>query len=214
MSNGYAKRREETLKQLGTLGSEWTACSVNTFGLIYNKTRTKKIYVPNYLVPAGYSHEQTGYSYEKNFQCELCSHDMIYSYYIKHDERKIYIIVGSTCVTHFDIKAFVNKEFKSWREKNIPTEWKDIFLPGIQEARRFFVEKGYTLPDNMNDDREFNTIIRNSYSVPQKVTTIEKYSWLLDALDESEVLTNDKDIAKVWNEFCPKKELKMKIMAA
>ena len=110
--NAYQKRAKATLDKLETKQTDWTACKIAGFELKKNPKTGKHNWIPTYLMPDGYIHVKTDYPFghdhangEKS-QCELCSHDIWYFYAIKNDKEKWYMITGSTCVTHFDIKQF------------------------------------------------------------------------------------------------------------
>ena len=201
--NAYQKRAKETLNKIGTVQHEWTACAITDFKLKMNKTKSQYVWVPSYLVPNGYSHAKTEYPYGDESQCELCSHDMVYPYFIKHDTRKFYLVVGSTCVTHFDIKAFVKAEFRSWRKDNMDREWKDMFVPGMKIIRKLFEEHKLYLPLTIQMQSEYAKWLNSKNTPARKASAIADYAWMLDIIDEVDDTSTRKDVIDACNKYAP-----------
>mgnify|MGYP006919532279 FL=1 len=209
---GYAKRAAETLKKLNTVETDWTGCPIQSFYRKLNFTETAYVWMPDFLVPGGYAHAKTDYSFNDNSECELCSHDIFHFYCLKNDNERKYMIVGSTCITHFDVKEWVKTEFNSWAEANLPQEWKNVFLPGLKIIRELFAKNSIWLPMELSIQSEYVRYINSKKKVKQMAKAFEEYGWLLDIIDEVDKNSTRDEIVEAYWKHAPQNSKLYKAM--
>ena len=209
---GYRKRAMETFNKLKTPAADWTACPIQTFERKLNFTETKYVWMPSFLVPDGYAHAKTEYSFNDNGECELCSHDIFHFYCLKNDNERKYMIVGSTCITHFDVKEWVKAEFNSWAEKNIPEEWKQVFLPGMKMVRDILNKHEIWMPLEISVQGNYVRYINSKKKPKQMAKAFEDYGWMLNILDEVDENSTRDEIVEMYWKHAPQKSKLYKVM--
>ena len=100
----YSKAIIENMRYMGTDISEWAALEIKGFEEVA-AGHGKTAMLPDYDFPRDYDHAKSLYQNENgggdNLVCELCGHTIKNVYWIKNDSKKLLLIVGSECVTHF-----------------------------------------------------------------------------------------------------------------
>ncbi len=147
---GYKKRQLETFTSLGTSPDEWQICE-----LVGIETDDKGREIPIFRAYPGYSLRRPFYDtlskeeldaliqdHEINSEsgegwmnsCQLCGHNIMYPWKIKHDKKLFLMDIGSECITNFmnastatvskEFKLKVlKKEFKSWKRSAVNECW-------------------------------------------------------------------------------------------
>lgn len=98
----YQQRINANMQYMGSDTSEWSAVEVTGFKLVENE-KGEMIEMPTFSFPAGYKKAPTLFpSSNEPMNCELCGKMNIKTaYHIKNDSKKLIMLVGSECVTHF-----------------------------------------------------------------------------------------------------------------
>lgn len=94
----YEAAIKRTFEMTGTTASEWTAVPVTSMTEVDDGKGG--VTLPVFDFPQGYTPVVTPFSHQDNC-CHLCGHDIKNAYHIQHDARKLTMVVGSDCVTHF-----------------------------------------------------------------------------------------------------------------
>ena len=122
------------------------------------------------------------------------------------------MIVGSTCITHFDVKEWVKTEFNSWAEANLPQEWKNVFLPGLKIIRELFAKNSIWLPMELSIQSEYVRYINSKKKVKQMAKAFEEYGWLLDIIDEVDKNSTRDEIVEAYWKHAPQNSKLYKAM--
>lgn len=95
----YDQSVAATYAYTGTIGADWTAVSIEGMQEV-DDGEGGKVTMPKFSMPRGYKPVVTPFS-KHGDSCELCGHKIKNNYYIKHDDQKLIMRVGSECVTKF-----------------------------------------------------------------------------------------------------------------
>lgn len=98
----YEARIAENMRHMGCALTEWQAVEITGFADTTDATG-QAVKMPQFAFPAGYTSAPSIYRNQNSASCncELCGHDIKNVYWIKNDNRKWLLAVGSECVTHF-----------------------------------------------------------------------------------------------------------------
>lgn len=94
----YEAAIRRTFEMTETTASEWVAVPVTSMTEVDDGKGG--VTLPVFAFPQGYTPATTPFSHQQDC-CHLCGHDIKNAYHIQHDARKLTMVVGSDCVTHF-----------------------------------------------------------------------------------------------------------------
>ena len=96
MARDHQVAVERNLAFMGTPTHEWAAVPV------LSMHDSESGMMPTFSMPDGYGHAKSLYPCsDMNPCCELCGHPIKNVFYLQNDSRRLLLIVGSECVTHF-----------------------------------------------------------------------------------------------------------------
>jgi len=187
----------ETFAELGTKPDEWKPCDMEFVGngAYMAMGCVPDRYFTHWHIPEDYTMAWTRFSEndaaindqvrmnedgnweENNHCCHLCGHDPIVNLcYIQHDEKKLWMLVGSSCVENFDIPGIIRKKKRAYIAKAALEE----FIPLREKVRRIrenFLKKKKWMPRWLWDaDKQFH----DRDTTRKQINFIKKYKVLLE----------------------------------
>lgn len=98
--SSYEKRVADNLARMGAPASEWSAIAAQTVEIADAPGGQRSM--PVFEFPDGYAPAPSMFKASgSSCCCELCGEDIKNVYWLKNDEKKWTMPVGSECVTHF-----------------------------------------------------------------------------------------------------------------
>lgn len=94
----YEAAIKRTFEMTATTSADWKAVEVT--GMVEVDNGKGGATLPSFNFPVGYTPATTPFSHAEKC-CHLCGHDIQNAYWIQHDAKRLTMLVGSDCVTHF-----------------------------------------------------------------------------------------------------------------
>ena len=136
----YTEKINANMQHLGTEIPEWSA------GTAFCDKESGEV---RFGIPEDYTHAKTLYNTDAT--CELCGHKIKHGYVITHEVKKLWMIVGSECVTHFSEKS--GKQIEEEAILEVARDYYNTVLEAIRdmpmgspegsELRKYFKRRLY-----------------------------------------------------------------------
>jgi hypothetical protein len=139
----------QTFRELETSANEWTPCEIVDFDL-YQNDKGVDYEVPVWGTPVGYDFAKTRFSNPET--CHLCGHNPIMEIcHIKHDGKKLVMIVGNRCVDTYILGAgetitqLISRKREDFRYNILYKKYTSL-ADGLKRARKGHVKIRKRMP--------------------------------------------------------------------